>query len=580
MTTRNSGASAAKGVVRPISIPRVSTSQPVGTEKRSVQPGDVVNGKYRVEKVIGEGGVGIVFAARNIELDERVALKFLKPEMLAQTDIVARFLREAKAACSIKSEYVASVYDVGSLPDGAPFFVMEHLEGEDLGSVVQNRGSLGYRETTEYMMQVCEALAVAHAKGVVHRDIKPENLFLTSRSGMNLVKVLDFGISKAALTGSIFGGAVPLVAKTSNLMGSPLYMSPEQVRSADDVDERTDIWSLGMVLYELLTGTTAFETTNITELCAMILESPMTPITKHRTDLPSGYAAIIEKCLEKDPADRYQNVAELAVALMPFAPRRARICAERATTALSAAGIIEESSVRFTTSIPPPNVSNAPPSYSSLPPDPRTPSLSGEVPVFRPPSPSVAPASSSVNLSAASSAPSLPSDRPSDTGPIPTATPSQAPTPSVVPAPVQARKPIPLILAFAGVALVAAASAVLVMNKMAGPRANNSASQPTPVLTAAAAAGVTTTTATTAANPTTTPVTEPPSQAAATVAAGPARAPVAAASGPAWAAGAPKKPLPAFLAPMANGKTPPSAAPPPAATPAAKKSAEEPDLGY
>lgn len=579
MTTRNGGASAVKGVVRPISIPRVSTSQPVGTEKRpekhSVEPGDVVNGKYRVEKVIGEGGVGIVFAARNIELDERVALKFLKPEMLAQTDIVARFLREAKAACSIKSEYVASVYDVGSLPDGAPFFVMEHLEGEDLGSVVQNRGSLGYRETTEYMMQVCEALAVAHAKGVVHRDIKPENLFLTSRSGMNLVKVLDFGISKAALTGSIFGGAVPLVAKTSNLMGSPLYMSPEQVRSADDVDERTDIWSLGMVLYELLTGTTAFETTNITELCAMILESPMTPITKHRTDLPGGYASIIEKCLEKDPAMRYQNVAELAVALMPFAPRRARICAERATTALSAAGIIEESSVRFTTSIPPPNVSHAPPSYSSLPPDPRTPSLSGEVPVFRPPS--VEPASSSVNMAAASSAPSLPSDRLSDTGAIPTATPSHAPTPSVAPAPAQSRKPIPLFLAFAGVALVAAAIAVLVMNKMSAPRASNPSQ---PVATAAAAAGVTTTTTTTVSSPASSPVTDPPSQSAGTVAA-PARAPVAAAPGPAWNPGAPRKPLPAFLAPLANGKTPPAtAAPPSAGTPAAKKSADEPDLGY
>ncbi len=229
---------------------------------------------------------------------------------------------------------------------------MEFLEGSDLGSIVQQRGNLGVREATEYVMQTCEALAVAHAKGVVHRDIKPENLFLTSRAGMSVIKVLDFGISKAALTGSIFGSALPLV-KTVNLMGTPLYMSPEQIRSADGGDMRSDIWALGMVLYEILTGSLPFTAPSITELCAAILEAPMVPITQHRSDLPPGFVELLEKCIERDPAKRFQNVAEMAKAFMPFAPKRARICAERAAQALRAAGLVDESSIRFNSTVPP-----------------------------------------------------------------------------------------------------------------------------------------------------------------------------------------------------------------------------------
>jgi serine/threonine-protein kinase len=319
-----------------------------------VSLGDVINGKYLIEAFLGEGGVGVVAAARNIELDERVALKFLRPEMLGQAEIVARFMREAKAACSLKSEYVANVYDVGTMVDGAPFLVMEYLEGKDLGTVIEERGKLGHREATEYVMQACEALAVAHAKGVVHRDIKPENLFLTSRAGMSVIKVLDFGISKAVLTGSIFGSALPLV-KTVNLMGTPLYMSPEQIRSAEGGDMRSDIWALGMVLFELLSGTLPLGAPTITELCAAILEAPMASITSYRSDLPAGYAEVLEKCIERDPSKRFQNVAEMAIAFMPFAPRRARICAERAGQALRAAGLVEESSVRFASSMPPPS---------------------------------------------------------------------------------------------------------------------------------------------------------------------------------------------------------------------------------
>jgi serine/threonine-protein kinase len=297
--------------------------------------------------------VGVVAAAQNLELDERVALKFLRPEMLAQPDVVARFKREAKAACSIKSEHVCPVFDVGTTSDGQPYLVMEFLEGRNLDAIVREAGHLGYREATEYVMQACEALAVAHARGIVHRDVKPENLFLTKRAGLNSVKVLDFGVSKTALTGSILGNAVPLV-KTMNLMGSPCYMSPEQVRSADTVDARSDIWSLGIVLYEIVTGALPFAGSTITELCATILEMQPQPIATHRTDLPAAFSAVIDRCLEKDVTRRYQNVAELAIALMPFAPKRARISAERAAEALRSAGLLPESTAMLPTSAPPP----------------------------------------------------------------------------------------------------------------------------------------------------------------------------------------------------------------------------------
>ncbi|MBX3231776.1 MAG: serine/threonine protein kinase [Labilithrix sp.] len=313
--------------------------------------GTVINGKYLVEKLIGEGGVGIVVAAQNVELGDRVALKFLRKEMLERSDVVGRFMFEAKAACSIKSENVATVFDVGRTPEGVPFLVMEFLEGRDLASIIAESGSLEVRDVAEWGMQTCEALAVAHAKGIVHRDIKPENLFVEVRNGMRSIKVLDFGISKVALTGNFLSSSIPLV-KTQNMMGTPLYMSPEQVRSPEQVDPRTDIWSLGVVLYEALTGALPYVADTITELCAAILEQPTTPIVKYRNDLPPDLMRVIERCLEKDMEKRYQNVAEVALDLLPFAPKRARICAERAGEVLVAAGMAEPASVRFNSSFP------------------------------------------------------------------------------------------------------------------------------------------------------------------------------------------------------------------------------------
>ena len=317
-----------------------------------IAPGVVLDGKYLVGRIIGAGAVGIVFEAKNVELDETVAIKCLRPEMLVDAAMVARFAREAKAAAAIKSEYVATVHDVGTTEDGAPYIVMEYLDGKDLGAAVLEGGVLPARTAVEYALQCCEALAVAHAKGIVHRDIKPENLLLTERAGgMRIVKVLDFGISKTALTGSIFQNELPIV-KTVNLMGTPLYMSPEQVRVSDSVDVRSDIWSLGMVIYEILTGRTAFNGQSITEICAQIIESPPDPIELHRNDLPSGLVEVIAKCLQKDVARRYQNVAELALALMPFGPKRTRLNVERAIAVLQAAGQVG-AHLTFDSTVPP-----------------------------------------------------------------------------------------------------------------------------------------------------------------------------------------------------------------------------------
>ncbi len=317
-----------------------------------ITPGAVLDGKYLVGRIIGSGAVGIVFQAKNVELDETVAIKCLRPEMQIDSGMVGRFAREAKAAAAIKSEYVATVHDVGTTEDGVPYIVMEYLEGKDLGTFVAENGTLSARTAVEYALQCCEALAVAHSKGIVHRDIKPENLLVTERAGgMRIVKVLDFGISKAALTGSIFQNELPIV-KTLSLMGTPLYMSPEQVRVSDSVDVRSDIWSLGMVIYEVLTGHTAFTGASITEICAQIIEAPPNPIELHRNDLPSGLVEVIAKCLQKDVTKRYQNVAELALALMPFGPKRTRLNVERAIAVLQGSGHVALD-VRFQSTMPP-----------------------------------------------------------------------------------------------------------------------------------------------------------------------------------------------------------------------------------
>jgi serine/threonine-protein kinase len=201
-------------------------------------PGDVIAGKYEIIELIGSGGVGYVVSARHRELDEMVALKFLREESLVNEQVVERFAREARAAARIKSEHIARVFDVGSLPNGAPFIVMEYLHGQDLADVLRERGRVPIKVVVEYLLQACEALAAAHALGIVHRDIKPENLFLARQGeGVEIIKVLDFGISKSALTSGQASGRK--FAKTTMPMGTPAYMSPEQIRATGEVKRKT-----------------------------------------------------------------------------------------------------------------------------------------------------------------------------------------------------------------------------------------------------------------------------------------------------------------------------------------------------
>lgn len=290
--------------------------------------GDVIADKYKVVSLLGAGGVAYVISAVHLELGELVALKFLRPESLAHEEVVARFASEARAVARIKSEHVAHVFDVGTLPDGAPFIVMEYLDGKNLAEVLHEHGRLSAKVAVDYVLQACEALACAHAAGIVHRDIKPENLFLTQSAGsVEVVKVLDFGISKSALAAAEPGGR--RYAHTMLPMGTPGYMSPEQIRACGTVDARTDVWALGCVLSELMTGQCVFDAPTLLQLSATILERDPLPLRKILPEAPPELEALIQKCLDKNVDNRFQDVAELAIALYPFGPRRSRISAER-----------------------------------------------------------------------------------------------------------------------------------------------------------------------------------------------------------------------------------------------------------
>jgi eukaryotic-like serine/threonine-protein kinase len=300
-----------------------------------VNEGDVLAGKYRIDKVLGVGGMGVVVAAHHIQLDEKVAIKFLLPQALASKETVARFAREARAAVKIKSEHVARVSDVGTLDNGAPYMVMEYLQGGDLSEWLKQRGAMPIDLAVEFVLQACEAIAEAHALGIVHRDLKPSNLFATRRAdGSNTVKVLDFGISK---TGKDTAGMQ--MTATSSVMGSPLYMSPEQLQSSKDVDARSDIWSIGIILHELLTGDSPFQAETMPQLVVGIMSSPPPPLRNKRPEAPRGLELVILKCLDKDRGKRYQTIGDLAVALLEFAPKRSKISVERITGVMREAGL-------------------------------------------------------------------------------------------------------------------------------------------------------------------------------------------------------------------------------------------------
>jgi len=305
-------------------------SVPLPNDDAPVRTGDVLAGKYRVERVLGVGGMGVVVAATQIELQRLVALKFVLPNKLSDREAVERFVREARAAVKLKSEHVAKVLDVGRLESGAPYMVMEFLDGSDLDSVLR-KGPVAPELAAEYIVQACEALAEAHSIGLVHRDLKPHNLFLSKGvGGAPLIKVLDFGISKLLDADHKLSREL---TRTTSVLGSPFYMSPEQMRSARKVDQRSDIWSLGVILYELLTTHVPWEAETITELALLVSQEPPTPIEQHRADVPEELRRVIDRCLQKDANARYANAGELATDLVPFAAARAAQVAQRARRA-------------------------------------------------------------------------------------------------------------------------------------------------------------------------------------------------------------------------------------------------------
>ncbi len=292
-----------------------STLPPPASPVAAFDLGNVLAGKYLIERVIGEGGLGVVAAAKHLQLQQRVAIKYLRPESLKSPTLVERFIREARLAASIRSEHVARIYDVAVHEAGTPYIVMEYLAGSDLRTLLQD-GPIAIPDAVDYVLQACEALAEAHVAGIVHRDLKPDNFFLAfGPGGGTSIKLLDFGISKMMITHSDSGR--PLTGDTEKF-GTPAYMSPEQLQASATVDARADVWSLGVVLFECLTDRMPFPGTDFPQLCTSILTAAPKKLSEELPGAPPELDLVIARCLEKDREKRYGSVAELADALGPF----------------------------------------------------------------------------------------------------------------------------------------------------------------------------------------------------------------------------------------------------------------------
>jgi tRNA A-37 threonylcarbamoyl transferase component Bud32 len=271
-----------------------------------LEVGAVIGGKFRIERIVGAGGMGVVAVAVHEQLDQRVAVKVLHDHLASDDVVVERMLREARAVAKLRSEHACRVSDFGRLDSGAPYFAMELLDGRDLARVLAS-GPLATATAVGYVVQACVAIAEAHGQGIVHRDLKPANLFVAKRlDGSPLIKVLDFGIAKAP-------GRSAAITQTDSVMGTPGYMAPEQFRSSRDVDARADIWALGVILYEAISGRVPFPATSLAEAAIKIATEEPEPI-----DVADELRAIVLRCLAKEPGERFDDVGALARALAPF----------------------------------------------------------------------------------------------------------------------------------------------------------------------------------------------------------------------------------------------------------------------
>lgn len=329
-----------------------------------VRPGDIVDEKYRVEGVLGEGGMGYVVSARHLHLDQKVALKFMHQAIVTR-DSKRRLLREARSVAGLRSRHVARVLDLGTHRDGTPYIVMEHLEGIDLCQLVEERGALPPRDACEYVMQACEALAEAHARGIIHRDLKLGNLFLTRGfGGEPVVKVLDFGVSKAPEHGDeafeltqVDGASHDdALTQATDVLGSPRFMAPEQLLGARHADAQSDVWSLGVILFALLTGHLPFLGESIGELVQQIVRGPIPDVRAVRPDLPQGLDHVVARCLARERNERARDCLDLVRLLAPYV-HRAVPSAER----IALVGQAFARAALVPSSIPPPPPPPSPP---------------------------------------------------------------------------------------------------------------------------------------------------------------------------------------------------------------------------
>ena len=292
----------------------VSPAPAQASDRPALEPGAIVAGKYRIDGFLGAGGMGVVLSATHLELDAPVAIKVVRDDFAANEAVVSRLLFEARAVARMQSVHVVRVLDVARLENGAPYIVMEKLRGGDMATLLEERTAIPVAEAVNYLLQACEGLIEAHGLGIVHRDLKPENLYLARTPEGVVLKILDFGISKDLGT-TLREGRRTTLTKGGAVIGSPSYMAPEQIRAEPNLDARADIWSLGTILFELLTGHCPFEAESVAAMYQKVLYEDPPSLTEVLPGAPSELNTIIQLCLRKDPNDRFQSVLELANAL-------------------------------------------------------------------------------------------------------------------------------------------------------------------------------------------------------------------------------------------------------------------------